>query len=47
MEHVNLDSITIFEIDSAICDAVPTMDAIIIGLIIASVGGAILGEYPF
>ena len=35
-----LGSIILFEVGSAICGAAPTMDALIVGRVIAGVGGA-------
>jgi MFS family permease len=35
-----LSSIVVFEIGSAICGAAPTSDALIIGRVIAGIGGA-------
>ena len=40
IKHFFIISLVLFEIGSAICGAAPTMDALIVGRVIAGVGGA-------
>lgn len=40
MKYLLITSITLFEMGSAICGAAPTMDALILGRVIAGIGGS-------
>jgi MFS family permease len=40
MKKLFIGSVVLFEVGSALCGAAPTMDALIVGRVIAGVGGS-------